>query len=260
MGVVREDVVRMGFDIDFTELTRLTGALDEIKTILTGGIGGDAFDEMTDESRQAARGINEIRDSVNRINPDGIDDTVDSLRDTDREGEDAHKQLKKIAEQKFNKTVSGLKSIGKTLGKVGVEAGKLLAKGIAAGAAGVGALVAKSITNYADYEQLVGGVDTLFKDSSGTVQMYADDAFKTAGMSANDYMETVTSFSASLIQSLGGNTGAAAELANTAIIDMSDNANKMGTDISSIQDAYQGFAKQNYTMLDNLNAMGALAA
>ena len=90
--------------------------------------------------------------------------------------------------------------------------------------------------------------------------MYADDAFKTAGMSANDYMETVTSFSASLIQSLGGNTGAAAELANTAIIDMSDNANKMGTDISSIQDAYQGFAKQNYTMLDNLNAMGALAA
>lgn len=260
MGVVREDVVRMGFDIDFAELTRLTGALDEIKTILTGGIGGDAFDEMTDESRQAARGINEIRDSVNRINPDGIDDTVDSLRDTDREGEDAHKQLKKIAEQKFNKTVSGLKSIGKTLGKVGVEAGKLLAKGIAAGAAGAGALVAKSITNYADYEQLVGGVDTLFKDSSGTVQMYADDAFKTAGMSANDYMETVTSFSASLIQSLGGNTGAAAELANTAIIDMSDNANKMGTDISSIQDAYQGFAKQNYTMLDNLNAMGALAA
>ena len=183
------------------------------------------------------------------------------MRDTDREGEDAHKAAQKDSRAKIQQNCFRSENPSeKTLGKVGVEAGKLLAKGIAAGAAGAGALVAKSITNYADYEQLVGGVDTLFKDSSGTVQMYADDAFKTAGMSANGYMETVTSFSASLIQSLGGNTGAAAELANTAIIDMSDNANKMGTDISSIQDAYQGFAKQNYTMLDNLNAMGALAA
>ena len=109
-----------------------------------------------------------------------------------------------------------------------------------------------AIAGYAEYEQLIGGVETLFKDSAGTVEQYANEAFQTAGLSANQYMDTVTSFSASLIQSLGGDTAQAAEMANTAIIDMSDNANKMGTDMSSIQNAYQGFAKQNYTMLDNL--------
>ena len=252
MGVVREDVVKMGFDIDFAELTRLTSALDDIKTILTSGIGGDAFDEMTKESKQAAKSVDDIKDSVNGIKPRGLQDTVKGLRDTDEEGEDAYKQLKKIGDAKFNKTITGLKKLTSTLGNVGIEAGKFLAKGIAVGVAGAGALVAKSITNYADYEQLVGGVDTLFKDSSGTVQRYADNAYKTAGLSANEYMETVTSFSASLIQSLGGNTGKAAEYADMAITDMADNANKMGTDMSSIQDAYQGFAKQNYTMLDNL--------
>ena len=111
----------------------------------------------------------------------------------------------------------------------------------------------KAIVNsYADYEQLVGGVDTLFKDSSKKVQEYANNAYKTAGLSANQYMETVTSFSASLLQSLDGDTAKAAESANLAITDMSDNANKMGTSMESIQNAYQGFAKQNYTMLDNL--------
>ncbi|MEG0418980.1 phage tail protein, partial [Gordonibacter sp.] len=105
---------------------------------------------------------------------------------------------------------------------------------------------------YASYEQLTGGVETLFKESAPVVEEYAANAYKTASMSANDYMETATSFSASLLQGLGGDTAAAAEYANTAITDMSDNANKMGTNISSIQDAYQGFAKQNYTMLDNL--------
>lgn len=108
------------------------------------------------------------------------------------------------------------------------------------------------VSAYGDYEQLVGGVETLFKDSSDEVKKYATDAYKTAGLSANEYMETVTGFSASLIESLGGDTKKAAELADQAIIDMSDNANKMGTDMASIQNAYQGFAKQNYTMLDNL--------
>ena len=105
---------------------------------------------------------------------------------------------------------------------------------------------------YAEYEQLVGGVETLFKDSSGKLIGYAEKAYKTAGMSSNQYMDTATSFAASLIQGLGGDTAKAVELTNLAITDMSDNANKMGTDIGSIQDAYQGFAKQNYTMLDNL--------
>ena len=102
------------------------------------------------------------------------------------------------------------------------------------------------------HQQLIGGVDTLFKESSAQVQQYANDAYKTAGLSANQYMETVTSFSASLLQSLGGDTAAAAQKADQAITDMSDNANKLGTDMISIQNAYQGFAKQNYTMLDNL--------
>lgn len=110
----------------------------------------------------------------------------------------------------------------------------------------------QALNSYADYEQLIGGVETLFKESSGVVEQYANNAYKTAGLSANEYMETVTSFSASLLQSLNGDTAKSAKVADMAITDMSDNANKMGTDMSMIQSAYQGFAKQNYTMLDNL--------
>lgn len=110
----------------------------------------------------------------------------------------------------------------------------------------------EAIANYAEYEQLVGGVETLFKDSAGVVEDYANNAYKTAGLSANQYMETVTSFSASLLKSLNNDTIKSAEVADMAITDMSDNANKMGTSMESIQNAYQGFAKQNYTMLDNL--------
>lgn len=109
-----------------------------------------------------------------------------------------------------------------------------------------------ALSAYADYEQLVGGVDTLFKDASAKVQRYAENAYKTAGMSANTYMETVTSFSASLLQGLGGDTAKAAQIADLAVTDMSDNANKMGTSIDVIRQAYQGFAKDNYDMLDNL--------
>lgn len=131
-------------------------------------------------------------------------------------------------------------------------AGKVAVAGVAAGATAIGALGTKAVAAYADYEQLVGGVETLFKGSQDQVMDYANNAYKTAGLSANEYMETVTSFSASLLQSLGGDTSAAADKANLAITDMSDNANKMGTDMTSIQNAYQGFAKSNYTMLDNL--------
>lgn len=131
-------------------------------------------------------------------------------------------------------------------------AGKVAVAGVAAGATAIGALGTKAVAAYADYEQLVGGVETLFKDSQDQVIDYANNAYKTAGLSANEYMETVTSFSASLLQSLDGDTSAAADKANLAITDMSDNANKMGTDMTSIQNAYQGFAKANYTMLDNL--------
>ena len=130
----------------------------------------------------------------------------------------------------------------------------------AAGAAGVVALTKSALDAYGEYEQLAGGVETLFADSAGIVQQYAANAYRTAGLSANAYMDTVTSFSASLLQGLGGNTQQAAEMANLAITDMSDNANKMGTSMEMIQDAYQGFSKQNYTMLDNLNIFGGAAA
>ena len=122
----------------------------------------------------------------------------------------------------------------------------------AAAATAVGVLAKNAIESYGEYEQLVGGVETLFGDSADVIQGYAEEAFSTVGMSCNAYMETVTGFAASLVSSLDGDTAKAAEKANTAVSDMADNANKMGTDLQSIQNAYQGFAKQNYTMLDNL--------
>ena len=139
-------------------------------------------------------------------------------------------------------TLSGkLKNGLATAAKVGASAV------VAAGAAIV-AIGKQAVEQYAEYEQLVGGVETLFKTSSDKVMEYAENAYKTAGLSANEYMNTVTSFSASLLQSLGGDTEAAAEYADMAITDMSDNANKMGTSMEMIQNAYQGFAKQNYTI------------
>lgn len=145
----------------------------------------------------------------------------------------------------FSSLASGVGKGLATVAKVGVAA-------VSAGVAGVAALTKMGVEGYAQYEQLVGGVETLFKDSQGIVMKYAENAYKTAGMSANQYMETVTSFSASLIQSLDGDTAKAAEVGNMAITDMSDNANKMGTSIEMIQNAYNGFAKSNFTMLDNL--------
>lgn len=142
-------------------------------------------------------------------------------------------------------------AFSKTGGKAAAF-GKAVAAGAAVAGAAVVGLGKKALDLYAEYEQLVGGVETLFKDSSDIVMNYANQAYKTAGLSANEYMETITGFSASLLQSLGGDTKKAAEYGNQAVIDMSDNANKMGTDIARIQDAYQGFAKQNFTMLDNL--------
>lgn len=130
--------------------------------------------------------------------------------------------------------------------------GNAIVSGVKAVASGIKSLISGAIEGYGEYEQLVGGVETLFGSSADTVIKNAENAYKTAGLSANAYMETVTSFSASLLQSMGNDTAAAAEKADRAITDMSDNANKMGTDMQSIQNAYQGFAKQNYTMLDNL--------
>ena len=177
------------------------------------------------------------------------------------------------ASSKISKITQGLGNGLKTAAKIGTAA-------VGAAATGIVALTKSAVENYAEYEQLVGGVETLFGAGGKSIEEYAAstgrtiaeaqsdydalmrsqatviensaNAYKTAGMSANEYMETVTSFSASLLQSLGGDTEAAAEYADRAVIDMSDNANKMGTSMEMIQNAYQGFAKQNYTMLDNL--------
>jgi len=169
-----------------------------------------------------------------------MDDASDSADDLEEELDDAG-DAADDSEGKFSKLGGTLKTVGVAMGAV-----------VAAAAAAAVSLGKAVVEAYGEYEQLVGGVDTLFKESSGKLQEYASNAYKTAGMSANDYMSTVTSFSASLIQSLGGDTEAAVKYADMAITDMADNANKMGTDIGLIQNAYQGFAKQNYTMLDNL--------
>lgn len=193
--------------------------------------------------------------------------------------DEAKKALDDTSE-KGNETHSKLSGAFEKIGGAAVKVGKTMAVGLAAGSAAIAGIAKSALDGYANYEQLVGGVETLFGaggkslkeyaasvgktteevsdkyyamlKAQGIVLQNADQAYVTAGMSANEYMETVTSFSASLIQSLDGDTVAAAEKANRAISDMSDNANKMGSSMESIQNAYNGFAKQNYTMLDNL--------
>lgn len=150
------------------------------------------------------------------------------------------------------------KELGADIPQVGKEVGESLAGKLIGvtkkliAAAGIGKLIHSSLMEGADLQQSLGGIETLFKGSADVVKKYANEAYKTTGLSANAYMENVTGFSASLLQSLGGDTRKAADVANMAMVDMADNSNKMGTSMDRIQDAYQGFAKQNYTMLDNL--------
>lgn len=170
-----------------------------------------------------------------------LDDVGNAAQNAGQKGEEAGK-----------KGESTLGKIGSAAGKAALEIGKISLAAVGAASAAVGAVSKAAIDSYANYEQLVGGVETLFGDSADVVKGYAEEAFSTVGMSCNAYMETVTGFAASLVSSLDDDTAKAAEKANTAVSDMADNANKMGTDLQSIQNAYQGFAKQNYTMLDNL--------
>ena len=180
--------------------------------------------------------LNQTETTVNKTTKE-----IDELgNETEQSGKQAEKSaegytvfkniLANLGTQAINSCINGLKGLGSAFINVGKQA----------------------LESYGEYEQLVGGVETLFKDSADTVLEYSKDAYMTAGLSANEYMSTITSFSASLLQSLDGDTQKAVEYSDRAITDMSDNANKMGTDMSMIQNAYQGFAKQNYTMLDNL--------
>ena len=199
------------------------------------------YGESNAKTQKWQQALNEAQAVLNKMQGDLRATTAD-LRSMDDEMDDGSRKALSFgdvlkANLASDVIVSGIKAMASAIKEAGaalVDLGK------------------QSIQGFAEQEQLIGGVDTLFKKSSAQVQQYANEAYKTAGLSANQYMETVTSFSASLLQSMGGDTQAAAEKANRAITDMSDNANKMGTDMTSIQNAYQGFAKQNYTMLDNL--------
>ena len=199
------------------------------------------YGEADSRTQKWQQALNEAQASLNEMQ-NKLRDTTSEMRDMDDTMDDGAKKALSFgdvlkANLASDAIVSGVKAMASAIKE--------------AGAALIG-LGKQSIQGFAEQQQLIGGVDTLFKESSAQVQRYANEAYKTAGLSANQYMETVTSFSASLLQSLGGDTEAAAEKADQAITDMSDNANKMGTDMQSIQNAYQGFAKANYTMLDNL--------
>ena len=235
--IIREDVVSVGFDIDLKELNDLQKELNEIKKMLLGGMGDDTFDGMGESA-------------------DDAKEDIEKLTKENKELRDEIEKLKGQAEQLKNKLVDlgkkGAIAAFNGLKKLAGISFKALTVGIAGAATATGLLVKNAVQAYADYEQLVGGVDTLFKDNSSTVQKYANDAYKTAGLSANAYMETVTSFSASMIASVGGDTAKAAKLSDMAITDMSDNANKMGTSMDSIIQTYQSLARGNYMMLDNL--------
>lgn len=226
----RNEVLNKAIEAQKDKISTLESALKN---------AADSFGENDRRTQNWAVQLNNAKAELNGMERE-LDETTDSTEDLGDELKETGDEAEKSGD-KFEKLGGVLKGVGAAMGAVAIAAGAAAVK-----------LGKEVITAYADFEQLVGGVDTLFGDSSQAVQNYATNAFKTAGMSANEYMETVTGFSASLIQSLGGNTAKAAEVADMAITDMADNANKMGTDLSSIQTAYQGFAKQNYTMLDNL--------
>ena len=195
----------------------------------------------------------EYSDAVNNIEKvsKSAKGTADGLEDVDKKADEAGRSIRDSGESA--KKADGNFTIWKgTLANLASKAITKVVDGCKDLAQKIIELGKTTVGYFADNEQLVGGVETLFKDSSDKLIGYAEKAYKTAGMSSNQYMDTATSFAASLIQGLGGDTAKAVELTNLAITDMSDNANKMGTNIGDIQNAYQGFAKQNYTMLDNL--------
>ncbi|NCC05945.1 MAG: phage tail protein, partial [Proteobacteria bacterium] len=226
----RNEVLNKAIDAQKDKISTLEAALRN---------ASESFGENDRRTQNWQIALNNANAELNNMERE-LEESAEEADDLGEELEDAGDSAEKSG-GKFEKLGGILKGIGVAMGAVAVAAGAAAVK-----------LGKEVISAYADYEQLVGGVDTLFGEASQSVQRYAENAFKTAGMSANEYMETVTGFSASLIQSLGGDTTKAAQVADMAITDMADNANKMGTDIASIQNAYQGFAKQNYTMLDNL--------
>lgn len=195
--------------------------------------------------------VNKAQAEVNKTTRE-LEKNTKQIKENDKAVEDLSESVREASNEADKAGNGGFTVFKGILANLGTQVITGVINGMKQLASAIIDIGKQAIASYADYEQLVGGVETLFKDSAGAVQQYANNAYKTAGLSANEYMETVTSFSASLLQSLGQDTEKASKYADQAIIDMADNANKMGTDMSMIQNAYQGFAKQNYTMLDNL--------
>lgn len=201
--------------------------------------------------------LEQLKDAEKQLKDAGVDENGAQFQSLRREIIETERNLDDLTEAARQSSVA-MEQIGAAADKVAKGAQKVadatagISHAAQAGLAVAAGAAVKIVDSYADYEQLIGGVETLFKGSSKKLVKYAKSAYKTAGLSANDYMETATGFAASLVSSLGGDTEKAVELVDVAITDMADNANKMGSDIQSIQNAYQGFAKQNYTMLDNL--------
>lgn len=233
------------------EQAKLTAELEKAKGELSAAEKG--YESTTRSVNSYQTQVNNAEAELNKLGSE-LDKNASYMDEAAKSSDGCAKSIGEYGKE-AKKAGEDSEEAGKKFDKVKTAAtalGTAAAAATAALAAAAIKLGKEVISAYADYEQLVGGVETLFKDSSGKVLEYANDAYKTAGLSANEYMETVTGFSASLISSLGGDTEKAAKYADMAITDMSDNANKMGSDMASIQNAYSGFAKQNYTMLDNL--------
>ena len=201
--------------------------------------------------------LEQLKDAEKQLKDAGVDENSAQFQSLRREIIETERNLDDLTEAAEQSSVA-MGQIGAAADKVASGAQEVadatagISHAAQAGLAAAAGAAVKIVDSYADYEQLIGGVETLFKGSSKKLVKYAKSAYKTAGLSANNYMKTATGFAASLVSSLGGDTEKAVELVDMAITDMADNANKMGSDIKSIQNAYQGFAKQNYTMLDNL--------
>lgn len=295
-NVIRQDVIEIGFKSDLGTLNKINDGMDKLKKSVSNDVD-DGLGKLKKSAGEAKKSVSSLgkTDGVDKLKKE-VNKVADDMNDLGDNTKKTKKFLDRFKNTDTSKLNSGLNKVKNNLSNIAKKASgvayrglkkiagisfKALIGGLGASAAAIGGLVAKSVTAYADYEQLIGGVETLLgakgaksvqeyakltgksvgkvkgeykklNESQKIVVKNANNAFKTAGLSANDYMETVTGFAASLLQSTGNDTKKAAKLADVAVSDMADNANKMGTDMSSIQWAYQGFAKQNYTMLDNL--------
>lgn len=304
MSVIRNDVVKIGIDVDDSPIKKLTDEIGKIQKAL--GIVGDddSLMEVADNAKKVQKSVKDLNEESKKLGEakgikkfkENIDKTIKSLTGGEKGVKGFTTALKNIGKISVEKLNNSLKKVKDNVKDIGEKAGgaafnglkklagvsfKALGVGLAGAATGIGAIVKKSVDAYANFEQLEGGVSKLFGVAGKSLEEYAEsvkkpvdkvkdeytalkgaedtlfknanDAYKNAGISANTYMETTTSFAASLIKSCGGDTQKAAELADMAIKDMSDNANTFGFDIETMQNVYKGLAKEQYMLLDNLS-------